>query len=389
MTARAATARSEIEVLRAGPLATVQDLGRTGLRHLGVAQCGALDTLALEVGNRLVGNRRDCAAVEITLGPAAFRFPRATRIALTGTGFGATLDGQPVHAWWSVPVAAGQTLTLAAARDGMRGYLCVAGCIDVPPLLGSRSTDLGARFGGMAGRALRDGDRLPFGVQRGGPRRSGEAHNDEARNGESRGGPGSVSGASGIGAALPADTPAFGVKPPEWCAFARATEPAARAGQRAHRALAVRVLPGPHFGEFSGASQLALWHDEWLVTPHSNRMGYRLAGAPLVRERAAELLSHAVLPGTIQVPPNGQPIVLMHDAQTTGGYPQIGSVIRADLWKLAQARLNGALRFVPVTLDVAQAALRAEAAYLRQIETAIALREEIQGQLRRTLSRAA
>ncbi|MBR7976666.1 biotin-dependent carboxyltransferase family protein, partial [Burkholderia vietnamiensis] len=157
------TAPGTIEVVRAGPLSTVQDLGRRGMRHLGVAQGGALDGLALEVGNRLVGNRPDAAAVEITIGPAVFRFTRATRIAITGTEFGATLDGKPVYSWWSLPVDAGQTLVLPAAKRGMRGYLCIAGGIDVLPVLGSRSTDLAARFGGLGGRALRDGDRLPVG----------------------------------------------------------------------------------------------------------------------------------------------------------------------------------------------------------------------------------
>ncbi|MGI0508955.1 biotin-dependent carboxyltransferase family protein [Burkholderia sp. ZZQ-2] len=346
-----------IEVVRAGPLSTVQDLGRRGTRHLGVAQGGALDSLALEVGNRLVGNRPDAAAVEITIGPAAFRFTRATRIAITGTEFGATLEGRRVYSWWSLPVEAGQTLVLPAAKRGMRGYLCIAGGIDVLPMLGSRSTDLASRFGGLGGRALRDGDRLPVGVL-----------------------------PAGMGC-LAADAPEFGVKAPAWCAFARVDEPPRR-HRPAHApwAMPVRVLPGPDYASFAADAQQAFWDEEWLVTANSNRMGYRLAGVELVRERPAELLSHAVLPGTIQVPPNGQPIVLMHDAQTTGGYPKIGTVIRADLWKLAQARLNLPVRFVRTTPDAARAALAAERAYLRQIDVAIDMREEAR---RRAQSRAA
>ncbi|KVC69934.1 allophanate hydrolase [Burkholderia ubonensis] len=352
-------APGSIEVLRAGPLSTVQDLGRQGARHLGVAQGGALDSLALEVGNRLVGNRPDAAAVEVTIGPAAFRFPRATRIAITGTEFGATLDGKPVHSWWSLPVEAGQTLTMPAAKRGMRGYLCIAGGIDVLPMLGSRSTDLASRFGGLGGRALRDGDRLPVGV------------------------PPATLGC------LAADAPEFGVKAPAWCGFARVDEPPRRhrpAHAHAPWAMPVRVLPGPDYASFGAESQQAFWDGEWLVTANSNRMGYRLAGVELTRERPVELLSHAVLPGTIQVPPNGQPIVLMHDAQTTGGYPKIGTVIRADLWKLAQARLNLPIRFVRTTPDAARDALAAERAYLRQIDVAIAMREEAR---QRAQSRAA
>lgn len=246
---------------------------------------------------------------------------------------------------------------LPAAKRGMRGYLCIAGGIDVLPMLGSRSTDLASRFGGLGGRALRDGDRLPVGVL-----------------------------PAGMGC-LAADAPEFGVKAPAWCAFVRVDEPPRR-HRPAHApwAMPVRVLPGPDYASFAADSQQAFWDEEWLVTANSNRMGYRLAGVELVRERPAELLSHAVLPGTIQVPPNGQPIVLMHDAQTTGGYPKIGTVIRADLWKLAQARLNLPIRFVRTTPDAARAALAAERAYLRQIDVAIDLREEAR---RRAESRAA
>ncbi|MBO7932256.1 biotin-dependent carboxyltransferase family protein [Burkholderia pseudomallei] len=337
-----------IEVLRAGPLSTIQDLGRRGYRHLGVAQSGALDSLALEVGNRLVGNRPDAAAIEITLGPASFRFPRATRIAITGTEFGATLDGAPIYSWWSVPVAAGQTLSLPVAKRGMRGYLCIAGGIDVLPMLGSRSTDLASRFGGLGGRVLRDGDRLPTGAP-----------------------------PAGAPACVAPDAPEFGVKAPAWCAFARVDE-APRRHKHAHAvwAMPVRVLPGPQYASFTAAAKHAFWDEEWIVTPNSNRMGYRLAGVKLERAESADLLSHAVLPGTIQVPGNGQPIVLMNDAQTTGGYPRIGAVIRADLWKLAQARLNLPIRFVRVRDKAARDALAAERAYLRQIDIAIEMREE-------------
>ncbi|PXW22329.1 5-oxoprolinase subunit C family protein [Paraburkholderia caballeronis] len=338
-----------IEVVRAGLLTTVQDLGRCGYRHLGVASGGALDALALEVGNRLVGNRPDAAGLEMTFGPVVLRFSRATRIAIVGTDFGATLAGKPVWSWWSLPVAAGDELVLQGAKLGMRGYLCVAGGIDVLPMLGSRSTDLGAGFGGVAGRALKDGDRLAVGV----PSRER--------------------------ASFAPDAPEFGVKAPVWCNFTLVDEPHHRRGRHPGGlpwAVPVRVLRGPDYDGFAPDAQRALWSDEWLVTPNSNRMGYRLSGTALERESRADLLSHAVLPGTIQVPPNGQPIVLMSDAQTTGGYPRIGSVIRADLWKLAQVRLNGGVRFVETTPDGARAALAEERAYLRQIDAAIAMHDE-------------
>jgi len=341
-----------IEVVRAGPLTTVQDAGRPGYRHLGIATCGALDALALEVGNRLVGNRPDAAGIEVTLGPVVLRFARATRLAITGTDYAATLDGRRVSSWWSLPVEAGEELVLNHAKRGMRAYVCVAGGIDVLPMLGSRSTDLAARFGGLAGRALKDGDRLATGAS--------------AAPGRER-------------ASLAPDAPPFGVKAHVLCDFARVDEPHYRRGRHPDAlawALPVRALRGPEYDSFAPEAQHAFWSDEWLVTPNSNRMGYRLSGTTLVRESGADLLSHAVLPGTIQVPPNGQPIVLMNDAQTTGGYPKIGAVIRADLWKLAQVRLNGGVRFVETTPALARRLLAEEQAYLRQIDAAIAMHDE-------------
>ncbi len=338
-----------IEVTHAGLLTTVQDRGRPGLRHLGVACAGALDRLSLEVGNRLVGNRGDAAALEVSVGPVTLRFARATRVAITGTEFASTLDGKPVWSWWSLPVKAGSELVLNNARRGMRGYVCVAGGIDVLPVLDSRSTDLGAGFGGLGGRALKDGDRLPIGAA------------DRTRS------------------CFAPDAPGFGVKAPAWCGFVMPDEPYHRRGRHPGGvpwSIPVRVLPGPEYGTFTPDAQRALWGDEWLVTPNSNRMGYRLAGTALERAQRDELLSHAVLPGTIQVPPNGQPIVLMNDAQTTGGYPKIGTVISADLWKLAQARLNGGLRFVETSVEAARRALDEELAYLRQIDAAIAMHDE-------------
>jgi biotin-dependent carboxylase-like uncharacterized protein len=305
-----------VEILRAGPLATVQDLGRSAWRDRGISRCGALDELALGWGNLLVGNPRDAAGLEFTLGPASLRFDADCCVAVTGTDADASLDGQPLRPWWRRRVRAGQTLKLAAPRERMRSYVAISGGIALPRELGSCSTDLKAGFGGLDGRALRDGDRLPL---------------DRP-------------------ATLPAR--AVGLRPPDWDAT-------------------LRVLPGPEHEEFAPASRETFWRNGWQVTPQSNRMGYRLAGPVLVREHGAELASHGVLPGVIQVPPSGQPIVLLADAQTTGGYPKIGVVIRADLWKLAQLRLGAMLRFVPCTLDDAHAALRAQRQRLDQLRSAL------------------
>ncbi|AJC20701.1 biotin-dependent carboxyltransferase family protein [Pandoraea pulmonicola] len=316
-----------IDILRAGLLTTVQDLGRTGQREFGVASGGAVDPLACAVANRLAGNELNAATLEITMGACTLRFTSSTLVALTGADCHAELDGTPVWSWWRFPVARGQTLTLRPSRFGMRTYLAVAGGIDVPETLGSRSTDLAAGFGGFGGRALRDGDRIAIGHA------SAEARKAAA----------------------------LGVRPPLWL-----SDPLA------HR---VRVLPGPEYDDFTAATHKQFWENPWQVTPNSNRMGYRLAGPePLARKknRMNDLLSHGVLPGVIQVPPSGQPIILLADAQTTGGYPKIGTVISADLWRLGQARLGSTLYFSECTVTEAREAWREQLRYLAQIERALA-----------------
>lgn len=307
-----------IELLRAGPHTTVQDLGRTAWRDRGISRCGALDDLALIQANLLVGNPLDAAGLEFTLGPATLRFGADGCFALTGTDADATLDGRPVRPGWREAVRAGQTLKIAAPRERMRTVLAVAGGLAVPLALGARATDLKAGFGGWQGRALRDGDALPWQPP------------------------------------VTVPTRRVGLRPPDWDA-------------------SVRVLPGPEHDQFSAQARDAFWSAAWTLTPQSNRMGFRFAGPVLARATAGDLPSHGVLPGVIQVPPAGQPIVLLADAQTTGGYPKIGVVIAADLWKLAQLRLGAPLRFVPCTREDAVAALRAHHTLIDQWSTALCM----------------
>lgn len=317
-----------IEIIRPGVQASVQDLGRVGFRRFGVGRSGAADGLALQVGNRLLGNDLNAAAIEFTLGRAALRFDADMRVALTGAECSANLDGVSVWSWHAFDVRRGETLTLPAPRGGTRTYLCVAGGIDVPLVMNSRSTDLKAGYGGFEGRVLREGDRLPVGR------------------------PGIAEAQDWVGVAAPG-----------WAL------PVNRVGN----ALAIRMLVGPEYPDFEPESQAALWDAEWTITPQSNRMGLRLQGPALARraERSGDLLSHGVMPGVMQVPPNGQPIALMSDAQTTGGYPKIGTVIGADLWRLAQVPLGAAVRFQQVSLDAAAAAQAELDRYLRQIDQAL------------------
>lgn len=315
--------RVTLEVLRGGTLCSVQDLGRHGLRHLGVSQCGAMDPLALQQANLLLGNAPGAAGIELSLGPVALRFTQDARIALTGVDFGAHLqpmegDGLPVLSGHPLQVPAGAVLSLTRpAIPGARGYLAVAGGVDVPLLLGSRSTDLKAGFGGHAGRALQAGDVLPVGL-----------------------------------------TPAAGL-----------------IGRRGVRSFApthvLRALPGPDYERFTPAAHTGFWLQPWRINAQSNRMGLRLNGAPLALHSAANLLSAGVLPGDVQVPPDGLPIVLGVDCQTTGGYPRIASVIQADLWQLAHLSPLTSVYFQPVTHTVAQEALERQTRYLARLARAV------------------
>lgn len=317
-----------IEIIRPGAQASVQDLGRVGFRRFGVGRSGAADTLALRVGNRLLGNDPNAAAIEFTLGRASLRFNVDMRVALTGAECSANLDGVPVWSWHAFDVRRGETLTLPSPRGATRTYLCVAGGIDVPLVMNSRSTDLKSAYGGFEGRVLHEGDCLPVGR------------------------PGIDAAQDWVGVAAPA-----------W----------ALSANRAGNALTIRMLAGPEYPDFDSASQAALWASEWTITPQSNRMGLRLQGPALARraDRSGDLLSHGVVPGVMQVPPNGQPIALMSDAQTTGGYPKIGTVIGADLWRLAQVPLGASVRFQQVTIEESAVAQAEVDRYLRQIDQAL------------------
>ncbi|NUO62576.1 MAG: biotin-dependent carboxyltransferase family protein [Gemmatimonadaceae bacterium] len=290
-----------IEVLRPGQLTTVQDLGRRGCQHEGVPESGSMDAYAARLANLLAGNDEGAALLEITLTGPTLRFTRAATVALGGADFGATLDGTLLAPWRSARVVAGATLELGAAHDGCRGYLAVGGGIDMPPVLGSRSTCLAAAFGGHHGRALRAGDVLALG-------------------------------------AAPAEAPRR--------TLAAAVRPTYRDS--------IRIIPVPEMDWFDPDGRHALFAEPFTVTPRSDRMGYRLSGPRFAAGARAERPSSAVAMGTVQLPPNGEPIVLMADHQTTGGYPVLGHVASVDLGSVAQLRPGASLRFSPVSLDEAQ-----------------------------------
>ncbi|MFC0142315.1 5-oxoprolinase subunit PxpC [Erwinia mallotivora] len=301
-----------LKIIRAGMSTTLQDAGRSGWRQYGVGTGGVLDHPAMETANLLVGNARSSAVLEITLGQFCAEFTRDGWIALTGAGCDAVVGTQPVWTGWRTAVKKGQRLTLKMPVRGMRSYLAVDGGFAVTPVLGSCSTDAKAGFGGFAGRRLEEGDCLPL----------GQPQNRFSKS-------------VGVRQLL--------------------------SGNR------VRAVIGPEYHHFSAESRDMFWRTAWQLNPQSNRMGYRLQGQPLTREHPQEMLSHGLLPGVVQVPPNGQPIVLMADAQTTGGYPRIACVIEADLYHLAQLRLGEPVHFIECSTEEALLAMREQRRGLEQM----------------------
>jgi biotin-dependent carboxylase-like uncharacterized protein len=305
-----------IEILSAGALATVQDLGRTGALRWGVGSSGAMDPLALAAGNLLLGNEEGAAGVEVPVFPFQVRFTSDCAFAVTGADCMARLDDAPLLPWWSHEARAGQVLHLGVPRqDGpwraSRAYLCLAGGIDVPEVLGSRSTQLRGAFGGLEGRPLRRGDTLRAMAPGAGQRITG-----------------------------------FGLRPP-----------ALDLPLQVDGLAAVRVLPAAEYGYYTDASRAAFCSEGWKITAQSDRYGYRLAGTPLEPIEHIETRSHGIVPGVVQVPASGQPIIQRCDAQPSGGYPKIATVIEADRWRLGQAPIGSRIRFVETTWDDAIAAL--------------------------------
>lgn len=316
-----------IEIVSTLPLNTVQDLGRKAQRHIGVSTAGAMDAPALALGNCMVGNAADAAGIEVQTFPFEVRFLADVRFAVTGADCGAALDGRPLLPWWHTTARTGQVLRLEYPAKGARGYLTLAGGLDVPAVLGSRSTDLRSAFGGLEGRFLKRGDRLALGT-----------------------------------ATEPAASASFGILPP-----ARALP----VGADAADVVRVRVLRAGEYDRFSAATQRTFWDTDWQVTHQSDRAGYRLAGPPLLPDRHIEMRSYGVVPGLIQVPPGGQPIVQLSDANTAGGYPKLAAVIDADLWRLGQARAGIRVRFIDCAYREALQAKQALDAYMAKVRDGI------------------
>lgn len=317
-----------VKVLRPGALATLQDLGRRGLQHLAIVPGGAMDPVSHRVANALVGNRADAATLEIAISGPELLFERDALVALAGARFDAWIDGASFPGARPALVRSGARLRIGRASAGAFGYLAVAGGFDVASVLGSRSTYLPGQFGGLDGRLVASGTTLPLvaAAEALGRARFARAIRHQR----------AVALAGGAARSVGWFVPNLTVP---------ATAPAI-----------ARAVDGVHAALFTDAARVAFYQERWRVAPDSNRMGYRLLGPKLALVAPTEIVSQATCLGTVQVPASGQPIVLMADHQTTGGYPRIAEVIVADAPLVAQLPPGGTVRFVPVKLDEADAA---------------------------------
>ena len=295
-----------IKVIAPGVLTTVQDGGRFGHQAAGIPEAGAMDRASLALANRLAGNPAGAAALELTVFGGTFEFDGDGTIALTGADMHPLRNGSPVPMNLAIEMEPGDRLELGAAEKGVRTYLAVSGGIDVPVVLGSRSTDLKSRLGGLEGRKLKAGDVLE----------------------------------SGAAALAEAQEPFFG---PVLQRLAQAANP--------EGITQIRFLFGPQDAMFSEEAKRTFTENIYTLSAACDRMGYRLEGPAVLSRNGTDILSEGICFGSIQVPANGQPIVMMADHPTTGGYAKIGTVLSEDLPLMAQLGPGKRICFVPVTLE--------------------------------------
>ena len=301
---------SGLEVVSPGFLCLIQDLGRQGSAHLGLSAGGPMDLHAFCWGNKILGNPANTTAIEITIGQAIFRAQQDLTLALTGAEMQATIDGQPQNNWQRFELKRGQTLSLGTVIRGLRAYLAIAGGFDVPLVFNSAATVCRNQLGGLAsadakfglGNKLHQGDKLPL-----------------------------------------------------------ANMPLRQLAQNHHRIprqfipsypnkLTLNVIESYQCDTFSAEQKTLFYQSHYLVTPHSDRMGILLAGAPITSALTG-IISEGIAPGAIQIPPDGQPIILLNDRQTLGGYPKLGCITRRDQSRIAQARPGAVLRFRRANLE--------------------------------------
>lgn len=325
-----------IHVRHPGVQATIQDLGRIGAQKYGIVVSGAMDKMSLRIGNILVHNEEHEAGIEVMFYGTSFECIANQLIAITGGDLQPEIDGVAVPMWRPIFMKKGSTLTFKGPKSGSLAYVAIAGGIDVPEEIGSKSTFSKAGIGGYKGRALQTGDELAVGSLSDRQEKSMQALQKMQTH-------------------------------PEW--YVNASE--IFTGKKNER---IRVLKGSEYGLFSENSQTAFTSSVYTLTSQADRMGYRFSGDELRLSTQEELLSEGVTYGTIQVPSSGNPIVLMAERQTTGGYPKIGQVITADLPKLAQLQPNSRVTFEIVSIEEAEKELFRLESFIEELKLGIYLK---------------
>lgn len=322
-----------VKVLHPGLLTTIQDLGRYGSQKYGVIVGGAMDSYSLRAANLLVGNKENEGALEITLFGTALLFEADWVIAITGGDLQAVIDDKKAATWRPILVRKGSILQFKSAINGCRAYVAFAGGIAVPEIMGSKSTYLRAGIGGYKGRALKKEDVIEF------------AEMNE------------------LSQSIFAKLEKVECDPTWSVNFTKLVN--------LQQAQTIRVIRGSEFDRFDENSKRSLFQKSFRLTTQADRMGYRIEGPQLSLERKFELLSEGVTFGTIQVPPNGNPIVLMVDRQTTGGYPKIGQIISADLSSMGQLQPNAVIHFKEISHEEAEKELLAKEKIIYEIKVGI------------------
>ncbi|OLN23639.1 KipI antagonist [Domibacillus antri] len=330
-----------IKVIRPGLLASIQDLGRYGYQKYGVIVSGAMDSFSLRMANLLVGNQEGEAAIEVTMMGTSLQFEEDSLIAITGGNLGPVIEGASVPLWRPVFIKKGSILQFTACQSGCRAYVAAAGGFEIPEVMNSKSTYLRGGIGGFDGRALQAGDVLPI------------QHKTRE--------------ASRLFHYLKKELGERSFQSVDWYVPAGHL---LNAGERI-----VRVIKGAEFERFSSSSKASFFDQSFQITHQSDRMGYRLSGPKLQLEQSFELLSEAVAEGTIQVPQAGNPIVLLADRQTTGGYPRIAQIASVDLPVVAQLKPGAKLRFTEISLEEAEQLYLKREEDIEAVKTGLSLKE--------------
>jgi len=310
-----------ITVLNPGLLTTVQDMGRVGYQQFGVSVSGVMDPRATSIANILVGNDEGEAVLECTMLGPQLRFDAANCIAITGGDLGPTLDGKPIPNYCAVSVEAGQVLRFTGPKTGCRAFIAFAGGLDIPVVMGSRSTYMKAKIGGLEGRKLAKDDVIGFRAPR------TQLKNMKDRN------------------LYPEFVP--------------------------REVYTVRVVMGPQDDAFTDAGVKTFLSETYTVTPEFDRMGCRLEGAVIEHKESGDIISDGIAFGAIQVPSAGKPIIMLADRQTTGGYTKIANVITADFRLIGQLKAGDKVRFEKVSIAHAQDALLTQRAALRLLRKSV------------------